>query len=182
MFTATCPEGKREAMTLYGILFYLLAAIIALTTGLALTRRDPLHAVLWLILSFFGSALLFYLLGAPLLAALEVIVYAGAVMILFLFIVMMLKTDSSRARRLSALPLLPLGLLALTGLLLGVRLLHGEGGGLLPLATLTPKELGLYLFRHHALAVEIVSLLLLVALVGALLLDRTAVHRSRREP
>jgi NADH-quinone oxidoreductase subunit J len=169
-------------MTLYGVLFYLLAGAIAAATGLALTRRDPLHAVLWLILSFFGSALLFYLLGAPMLAALEVIVYAGAVMILFLFIVMMLKGSAAPARRPSPLRLAPLGVLAAAGLLLGAGMLRHGGETLLPLALLSPGDLGLHLFRRHALAVEIVSLLLLVALVGALLLDRPAARRPGSAP
>ena len=60
-------------MTVQGILFYLLATVIVLSTGMAITRRNLAHAVVYLVISFFGSALLFYLLGAPLLAALEVI-------------------------------------------------------------------------------------------------------------
>ncbi|MGA8280705.1 MAG: NADH-quinone oxidoreductase subunit J, partial [Desulfobacterales bacterium] len=76
-------------MRLYTILFYLLAVVIVVATVLAITRRNMVHAVIYLVVSFFGSALLFYLFGAPLLAALEVIIYAGAIMVLFLFIIMM---------------------------------------------------------------------------------------------
>ena len=78
-------------MTLYSILFYLISALIVTATGMAVTRRNMVHAVLYLVLSFFGTAMLFYLLGAPFLAALEIIIYAGAIMILFLFIIMMIK-------------------------------------------------------------------------------------------
>jgi NADH-quinone oxidoreductase subunit J len=78
-------------MTIYSAIFYALALIILVTTGLAITRRNLVHAVIYLIFSFFGSAMLFYLLGAPILAVLEVIIYAGAIMILFLFIIMMVK-------------------------------------------------------------------------------------------
>ena len=74
-------------MTFYTILFYILAALIIVTTGLAITRRNMVHTIVYLVFSFFGSAMLFYLLGAPLIAALEVIIYAGAIMILFLFII-----------------------------------------------------------------------------------------------
>ena len=70
-----------------------MAAVIVAATGLAITRRHPVHAVVYLILSFLGSAMLFYLLGAPFLAALEVIIYAGAIMVLFLFVIMMLKAE-----------------------------------------------------------------------------------------
>ena len=80
-------------MTLYTCLFYVLAGAIVATTGMAISQRNLVHAVIYLVFSFFGSALLFYLLGAPLLAALEVIVYAGAIMVLFLFIIMMVKME-----------------------------------------------------------------------------------------
>ena len=85
-------------MTVHGIIFYLISALILVATGLAVTRKNMVHAVVYLVFSFFGSALLFYLLGAPLLAALEVIVYAGAIMILFLFIIMMLKMEGLENR------------------------------------------------------------------------------------
>ena len=68
-------------MTLYSILFYLISALIVIATSMAVTRRNMVHAVLYLVLSFFGTAMLFYLLGAPFLAALEIIIYAGAIMI-----------------------------------------------------------------------------------------------------
>src|SRR5512136_2577910 len=80
-------------MTVYSILFYLLAGIILAGTAMAVTRRHAVHAVVYLVISFLASALLFYLLGAPLIAVLEVIIYAGAIMVLFLFIVMMLRLD-----------------------------------------------------------------------------------------
>ena len=82
-------------MNLYGIIFYLLAAVILVSTALAVTRRNLMHAIVYLVLSFFGTALLFYLLGAPFLAVLEVIIYAGAIMVLFLFIVMMIEIPVS---------------------------------------------------------------------------------------
>ena len=78
-------------MTLYGILFYALAVIILVSTLLAVTRRLVVHAVLYLIVAFLGTAALFYLLGAPLLAAFMVIVYAGAIMVLFLFVIMLFQ-------------------------------------------------------------------------------------------
>jgi NADH-quinone oxidoreductase subunit J len=65
---------------------------------MAITRSNTVHAVVYLVLSFFGTALLFYLLGAPLLAALEVIIYAGAIMVLFLFIIMTMRTEEPETR------------------------------------------------------------------------------------
>ena len=66
-----------------------------MSTAIAITRRNLVHAVVYLVISFFGTAMLFYLFGAPLLAALEVIIYAGAIMVLFLFVVMMIRIESS---------------------------------------------------------------------------------------
>ena len=78
-------------MNIYAVMFYVLGAVIVGATALAITRRNVMHAIVYLVLSFFGTALLFYLLGAPFLAVLEVVIYAGAIMVLFLFIVMMLE-------------------------------------------------------------------------------------------
>ena len=86
-------------MTVYAIIFYVVAGFILVATGLAITRRHPVHAVVYLILSFLGSALLFYLLGAPFLAALEIIIYAGAIMVLFLFVIMLLRGGGGRGNR-----------------------------------------------------------------------------------
>ena len=83
----------KSAMSLYAIIFYIIAALIVISTALAVTRRNLVHVVLYLVLSFFGSAMLFYLLGAPFLAALEIIIYAGAIMVLFLFIIMMIRVE-----------------------------------------------------------------------------------------
>jgi NADH-quinone oxidoreductase subunit J len=86
-------------MTLfYGTIFYTLSAIILLATLMAITRNNTVHAVVYLVFSFFGTAVLFYLLGAPLLAALEVIIYAGAIMVLFLFIIMTMRTEEPITR------------------------------------------------------------------------------------
>ena len=82
-------------MSFYSVIFYLLAIITAIATFMAITRRHALHAIVYLIISFFGTALLFYLLGAPFLALLEVIIYAGAIMVLFIFIIMMIQIRSS---------------------------------------------------------------------------------------
>ena len=73
-----------------GILFYILGFTMLAATLLCITRRNPVHAVIYLVAGLFALALMFYLLGAPLVAAWQVIVYAGAIMVLFLFIIMML--------------------------------------------------------------------------------------------
>ena len=78
-------------LTLPAVIFYMLGIVILTATGLAVTRRQPVHAVLYLIVAFLGTAALFFLLGAPLLAAFVVIIYAGAILVLVLFVIMLLQ-------------------------------------------------------------------------------------------
>jgi len=159
-------------MTLYSVIFYMLAALILLSTGFAVTRRNLVHAVVYLVISFFGSAMLFYLLGAPFLAALEVIIYAGAIMVLFLFIIMMLKVDAFEERFFPVrqwIPAIGMGLVFVTA---GALMIMGDPDSRVPLnaAVAEPVFFGHYLFQRHWLAIEIVSLLLLVAVVAVLYL------------
>ncbi len=170
-------------MTLLSIIFYLLAGLILTTTALAVTRHNLVHAVIYLVLSFFGTAMLFYLLGAPFLAALEVIIYAGAIMVLFLFIIMMIRFEKVSEMQLPKRQLLPA--LGICALFLGatVALIAADPHGRTPLkaAQAAPKAFGVYLFQHHWLAIEIASMLLLVALVGALVLGWQVRRRRDRE-
>jgi NADH-quinone oxidoreductase subunit J len=161
-------------MTFYGFIFYVLAAVILAATAVAATRRNLVHAVVYLVLSFFGSALLFYLLGAPLLAALEVIIYAGAIMILFLFIVMMLNVEKLEEKLFPLQQWVPAALMALVLAVAGVVLVLSEPGAgtMLTTAVAPPQDFGAYVFRQHWLSVEIVSMLLLVALAGVLFIGR----------
>ena len=161
-------------MTLYAIIFYILAILILGSTGLAITRRNLVHAVIYLIFSFFGSAMLFYLLGAPILAVLEVIIYAGAIMILFLFIIMMVKMDSAQERIFPLKQWLPATIIGAVYLVLGALLVSAEPDSKIPLKTAVamPKEFAYYLFTRHWLSIEIISLLLLIACIGALYLGR----------
>ncbi len=167
-------------MLLYTILFYLLSALILAATGLAVTRRNLVHAVVYLVISFFGSAMLFYLLGAPFLAALEVIIYAGAVMILFLFIIMMLRVADFEEQMFPPGQSIPAAILALGYLGIGAVLIFSDPGSRAPLlpAAAEPRVFGSYLFVKHWLAIEVVSLLLLVALVGALYIGRANKART----
>ena len=167
-------------MSIYSIIFYVLAILILATTALAITRRDLVHAVIYLIFSFFGSAMLFYLFGAPLLAVLEVIIYAGAIMVLFLFIVMMLKVDKSRERLFPLSQWLPAAVFGVAYLAAGVGIIAAdpEKGVVLRTARAEPGVLGRYIFEAHWLSLEIVSLLLLVAIIGALLIARQSQNRT----
>jgi NADH-quinone oxidoreductase subunit J len=167
-------------MSLHGFLFYLLAASIVVSTAVAVTRSHLVHAVVYLILSFFGTAMLFYLLGAPFLAALEIIVYAGAIMVLFLFVIMMLKSSAADPAPFAWLPAMPALLIALLYLMLGLLLAGAQRGesSVLMLRRADPASFGTYLFQHHWLAIEIISLILLVAAVGALVVGQVVGRKA----
>ena len=155
--------------------FYILAVATVLSTFMAITRREMVHAVVYLVLSFFCLALIFFMMGAPLIAALEVLVYAGAIMVLFLFIVMMLEMGTPRRKLTPYLKVwgpaaaIAAVILACTALLLMSTPEHGLVAGA---GYITPRAFGKALYNTQALAVEAVSLLLLFALVGALYLGR----------
>ncbi len=167
-------------MSLYAILFYLIAALILCATTAAVTRRNMVYAVIYLVLSFFGTAMLFYLLGAPFLAALEIIIYAGAIMVLFLFIIMMIHMEEKPGTFFPSRQLLPA--LAISGLYLAafVVLVSTDKGGWRPLAAAQalPREFGIYLYNNHWLSIEIASTLLLVALIAALILGQKIRRRT----
>lgn len=160
------------------LMFYIVGAIAVIATLLAITRKNPVHAVIYLVNSFFALALLFYLLGAPLLAAWELIIYAGAIMVLFLFIIMMLElAPGKEAERFghSWAQWVPILLLALalgtcTLLLIGLDPAVTEG---VPRWHATPRDFGYALFKEYALAIEIVSFQLLFAAVGAFYIGKS---------
>jgi NADH-quinone oxidoreductase subunit J len=153
-------------MSLYAAIFYALAVVILTATGLAITRRQPIHAVLYLIVAFLGTAALFFLLGAPLLAAFVVILYAGAIMVLFVFVVMLFQRSP---RELGLLPHWgPATLLGIVFLVVAIAIVFKDpsSGIVLQVAAAQPKDFGHFLFDRYWMAVEIISVLLLVALVA----------------
>ncbi len=159
-------------MTLYGGIFYLLSATILVATAMAITRRQPVHAVLYLIVAFLGTAALFFLFGAPLLAAFVIIVYAGAIMVLVLFVIMLFQRSSPELGLLSEWgPATLLGVIFLTVAVATVSKDPGSGI-VLQGAVVQPRDFGHFLFDRYWLAVEIVSILLLVALVAIIHLGK----------
>ncbi len=162
-------------MTFYTVIFYVLAIITGIATFLAITRRQAVYAIVYLIISFFGTALLFYLLGAPFLAVLEVITYAGAIMVLFLFIIMTIQIRPAVQTWATALKQwLPAILLGGIAFFLAVVMVIADPAARIHLmpAMAGPAEFGRFLFRQYWFPVEIASFLLLIALVGALYLGR----------
>ena len=160
-------------MNLYAIIFYILAAVILVSTALAVTRRNLMHAIVYLVLSFFGTALLFYLLGAPFLAGLEVIIYAGAIMVLFLFIVMMLEVRASEepigAYLLRWLPAAVLGGLCLAAACLVLGLFTRVAAGIIwiqmvVIVTMFQWKFG-YFWTSHGIEYALLLWLLCTAII-----------------
>jgi NADH-quinone oxidoreductase subunit J len=157
------------------VLFYSSAIIAIYATLMTITRVNVVHALLYFIVSLLSLAVIFYTLGAHFAAALEVIVYAGAIMVMFLFVVMMLNLGQATADQerewlkpgvwvwpcILVAPLLVLLLMTINGA-------AGEGGQ----TVLAAKEVGISLFGPYVLAVELASMLLLAGLVGAYHLAR----------
>ncbi len=162
-------------MTFLGLLFYILAAVTVAATAVAITRRNMVHAVVYLIVSFFGTAMIFYFFGAPLLAALEVIIYAGAIMVLFLFVVMMVKVDSPGEDLLPARQWIPAAVFGLIYLVIAFLMIFETRGADAPLGLLiaSPRDFALYVLQNHWFSIEVISLLLLLALIGALQLGKS---------
>jgi NADH-quinone oxidoreductase subunit J len=157
------------------IIFYILAATAVIATILAITEKHPVHAILYLVTSLFAVAVIFYVLMAPLVAAFEVIIYAGAIMVLFLFVIMMLDLGHPE-KGLSPgwrewLPALLLSAVSIGALVTVIVSRHTSAAGF-PAASLSIREVAQRLFQAHGLAVELISLQLLFALVGALYLGR----------
>jgi len=162
-------------MTLYGSLFYLLGAIILGSTVMTVASRNLVHAVVYLVISFLGTAMLFYLLGAPMIAALEEIIYAGAIMVLFLLVIMLMADANQEGPAvLRQHGRLLAGLIVPSFALVVFFVLVDPGRfAALQTAAVPAREFGYFVFRHYWLAVEIASFLLFVALVGAYYLGRT---------
>ena len=157
------------------ILFYILSAVALLATLLCVTRRNPVHAVIFLVHAFFALALIFYILGAPLVAAWEVIIYAGAIMVLFMFIIMMLELAPSEDMQGPGwMRWLPVFLLSATLLAATFAIIVSDpvGADGLPAYYASPRTFGYALFKEYALAIEVVSFQLLFAAVGAFYVGR----------
>ena len=150
--------------------FYLAGAVAVLSTVLMLTRLNVVHALLYLIVSLLGVAVVLYTLGAPFVAALEVIIYAGAIMVLFVFVVMMLNLGAPAAKmeKQWLTPGIWTGpVLLATILIIEVFYLVRSGAPGASTGALDPKQVGIALFGPYLIGVELASMLLLAGMVGA---------------
>jgi len=174
--TRRCSKGERVLAE--GIFIYLAAAIIVLSI-LVITRSNPVHSVLTMLLLFFHIAGLYVTLNAEFLAAVQVIVYAGAILVLFLFVILLLNLKEEMLARRYVGPW-PLGLIAAMGLLLVIVLslrsfTPGPSGVFVTeviRAETNTKALGKILFTEYLYPFEVVSVVLLVAIIGAIVLAK----------
>lgn len=158
------------------VVFYLSSAVAVIATLMAITRTEAVHALLYFIVSLLAVSLVFFVLGAPFVAALEVIIYAGAIMVLFVFVVMLLNLDGEAAKKEKHF-LVPqawagpgiLALVLLAELIYGLKYVSGRPPGGVVVG---PKQAGIALFGPYLIGVELASMLLLAGLVGAYHLGR----------
>ena len=173
-------------MTVELLVFYLLAAVTVASGVMVISARNPVHSVLFLILAFFNSAGLFILIGAEFLAMILVVVYVGAVAVLFMFVVMMLDINFLRLQE-GFMRFLPVGLLVGIILLAELVLVGGTyiaaGGGAPAAPALGPTvsntvAIGNLLYTNYFYLFQAAGLILLVAIIGAITL--TLRHRPVR--
>lgn len=172
-------------MIVQAFAFYLFAGILVLSALMVITARNPVHSVLFLILSFFTSAGLFVLLGAEFIAMIMVIVYVGAVAVLFLFVVMMLDINFSNLRK-DVMNYVPLGIIIGAILMFELIAIYtywqfapnvGENIALASdnLEVTNTHALGMVIYTDYVFAFQMAGLVLFVAMVGAIVLT----HRTR---
>ncbi len=179
-------------MIFASLAFYLFAGVAIASAIMVITARNPVHSVLFLILTFFNSAGLFVLMGAEFLAMILVVVYVGAVAVLFLFVVMMLDINVARARE-GFLQYLSVG--AVIGLILLAELVMVIGGWSLepalvavassptpPLSEFSNTEaIGVVLYTEYAYLFQAAGLILLVAMIGAIVLTHRVRENVRKQ-
>jgi NADH-quinone oxidoreductase subunit J len=167
--------------------FYITATVTVISTLLVITRRNPVHALLYLIISLLSLAMIFFLLGAPFAALLEVIIYAGAIMVLFIFVVMLLNLGQKTAEQEKVW----LKGKVWIGPAILSAILFAELFYLLPIAqvqadmpAITAKVVAISLFKHYVIGVEMAAMLLMAGVVGAAHIGqhkKIVLHRFLRE-
>ncbi len=159
---------EKKNMTL---VFHIAAIVAIVSTVLVITQTNAVHALLYLVVSLLSVAVIFFVLGAHFVAALEVIIYAGAIMVLFIFVVMMLNinTESSKKEEKLITPAMWVGPGILTLILLGefIFVLASGSNQIFRTQEVTPKQVGLSLFNTYLIGVELAGMLLMAGIIGA---------------
>ncbi len=152
------------------VFFYIAAVVAIFSTIMAISGRNAIHSLLYLILSLLAISVVFYLLNAPFVAALEVIIYAGAIMVLFIFVTMMLNIGLERKDEKSWLNpgmwVIPsiLAAILLANLIFAMK---GMNLNTVENDAVLPKQVGISLFTTYLLGVEIAAILLMAGVIGA---------------
>lgn len=159
--------------------FYVSAAVAIISTALVISRLNAVHALLNLIVSLLAVAVIFFTLGAPFIAALEVIIYAGAIMVVFVFVMMMLNLgDQATAQErqwLNPRIWIAPGILAAILIAELIYVLVAGTSQISGVSSVNPKQVGVALFGPYLVGVELASLLLLAGLAGGY-------HLGQRDP
>ncbi len=165
--------------------FYIASAIALLSTIMVITRYNAVHALLYLVVSFVSIALIFFVLGAPFIAVLEVIIYAGAIMVLFLFVIMMLNLGEVAVQK--EKEWLPKQMWIGPGILSGIlfvlivyTLFQGEPQWAI-VDMIGPAEVGAELFGPYIIAVQLAGLMLLAGLIAATLFGKRVKFKEKKE-
>lgn len=170
------------------IAFYITAAVTLISTGMVITRHNPVHALLYLVISLLSLAMIFFLLGAAFAALLEIIIYAGAIMVLFIFVIMLLnlgeETAAQEKKWLKAS--VWTGPAIMAGILLFefYYLISSSHAVLYNQPDVGPRPVALSLFREYLIGVELAAMLLMAAVVGAAHIGRhkkVVLHRFLKE-
>ena len=153
------------------VTFYIAAAVAVFATVMTITSTNPVHGLLYLVSSLLAVAMVFFAVGAPFAGVLEVIVYAGAIMVLFVFVVMMLNLGEATVEQEKAwlTPRVWIGPALLAGVLFGelLRVFHSQALHMTGMTEVGAKQVGIALYGPYLLGVELASMLLLAALVAA---------------
>lgn len=153
------------------ITFYIASIVAVVSTLMVITRKNAVHALLYLIVSLLSVSIIFFILGAPFMAALEVIIYAGAIMVLFIFVIMMLNLGSEAARmenqllkpKMWIVPVILTLILIIEFIIVLIKINGQEYNSVI----ISPKQVGISLFGTYLLGVELAAMLLLAGIVGA---------------
>ena len=175
--------------------FYILAVVVVISAVMVISRRNPMHSALWLFVTLLGLAGVYLLLGAEFVAAIQVIVYAGGVLVLYIFVIMLMDLSKEAAlRSVFHKPAQVISAIAMTVLVMAVILVERHGDSTITyletgrsadetsvFAVDTTRELAKDLFLTYLYPFEVASILLLVAMIGSVVLARRAMPAGESE-
>lgn len=170
------------------IIFYITAFVTLSSTLMVITRHNPVHALLYLVISLLSLSVIFFLLGAPFAALLEIIIYAGAIMVLFIFVIMLLNLGKETAKQEKEWlkPKVWIGPTILSAILLAelLFLITLPNNTISSQQTVDAKAVAISLFRPYLIGVELAAMLLMAGVVGAAHIGqhkKTVLHRFLKE-